>query len=129
MSSIMKKTNSDTSDYVTARGACCMFLFLKDLLCKLSPPYTAWYSYCSNVYIATMFVLFITRNFKMLWMLVFNDTRVMIIFVMSFITVGSLPQNLIVKAYMPTDTVLHCSYKIIIYKPTVCDFRLLPQSR
>lgn len=62
-------------------------------------------------------------------MLVFNDTRVMIIFVMSFIAVGNLAQNLVVKAYMPTDTVLHPSYKIIIYKPTVRDFRLLPQSR
>ena len=57
-------------------------------------------------------------------MLVFNNTRVMIIFVMSFITFGSLAQNLIVKAYTPTDTVLHANYKIIIYKPTVCDFRL-----
>lgn len=62
-------------------------------------------------------------------MLVFNDTRAMIIFVMSFITVGSLAQNLMVKAYMPTDTVLHSSYKIVIYKQTVCDFRHLPQSR
>jgi len=30
-------------------------------------------------------------------MLVFNDTRMMIIFVMSFITVGNLAQNLMVK--------------------------------
>jgi hypothetical protein len=53
----------------------------------------------------------------------------MIIYVMSFIAVGSIAQNLVGKAYMPTDTVLHSSYKIIIYKPTVHDFRLLPQSR
>jgi len=62
-------------------------------------------------------------------MKVFDYARVMIIFVMSFITVGSLAQNLTVKAYMPTDTVLHSSYKIIIYKPTMYEFRLLPQSR
>jgi len=30
---------------------------------------------------------------------------------------------------MPIDIVLHSSYKIISYKSTVCDFRLLPQSR
>lgn len=62
-------------------------------------------------------------------MLVFNDTRVMIIYAMSFIAVGSLVQKFVGKAYMSTDTVLHSSYKIIIYKPTVRDFRLLPQSR
>ena len=62
-------------------------------------------------------------------MLLFSDTRVMITFVMSFIAVGNLAQNLVVKACVPTDTVLHSSYKIIFYKPKVRDFRLLPQSR
>jgi hypothetical protein len=62
-------------------------------------------------------------------MLVFNDTRVMIIFTMSFIAVGNLAQNLVVKAYMPTVTVLYSSHKIIINKATVRDFRLLPQNR
>ena len=62
-------------------------------------------------------------------MLVFNDATVMIIFVMNFTTVGSLAQDLIVKADMQIDTFFCSSYKIKIYKPTVRDFRLLPQSR
>jgi hypothetical protein len=62
-------------------------------------------------------------------MLVFNDATVMIIFVMNFTTVGSLAQDLIVKADMQIDTFFRSSYKIMIYKPTVHDFRLLPQSR
>jgi hypothetical protein len=52
-----------------------------------------------------------------------------IIYVMSFILVGSLAQNLMVEADMQTDTVLHSSYKLIIYKLTVHDVRLLAQSR
>jgi hypothetical protein len=53
----------------------------------------------------------------------------MIIYVTSFILVGRLAQNLMVKADMQTDTVLHSSYKLTTYKPTVHVVRLVPQSR
>ena len=48
----------------------------------------------------------------------FNNARVMMIFVISFITVDNLAQNLKVKTDRHTDTVLHLCYKIIVYKPT-----------